>query len=149
AALVARAFEAAGEDLGQRADERSGVTGVARGLVDHLLELVTGPGDGFAGEFVLAAGEVGVGRSAGRAAVADHVGEGGGVVAALAEQLGGGADHPGAAVGASGHGPDPTLDLCMTSNLVWAKSCIIPSNWGGHEREVDEPWRAPAARPAG
>jgi len=43
--------------------------------------------------------------------------EGGGVVAALAEQLGGG-DHPGAGVGASGHGPDCTLDLCMTSNLL-------------------------------
>ena len=106
AALVARAFEAAGEDLGQRADERPGVIGVAGGLVDQLLDLVARPGDGFAGEFLLAAGEVEVGRSAGRAAFADHVGEGGGVVAALAEQLGGGVDHPGAAVGASGHGPE-------------------------------------------
>jgi hypothetical protein len=83
---------------------------VAGGLADHLLDLVARPGDGFAGEFGLAAGEVEVGRSAGRAAFADHVGEGGGVVAALAEQLGGGVDHPGAAVGASGHGPDSTLD---------------------------------------
>jgi hypothetical protein len=32
-------------------------------------------------------------------------------------QLGGGVDHPGAAVGASGHGLEFTLDLCMTSNL--------------------------------
>ena len=44
--------------------------------------------------------------------------EGGGVVAALAEQLGGGVDHLRAAVGASGHVPDSTLDLCMTSNLL-------------------------------
>src|SRR5262245_20660867 len=58
AALVARALEAAGDDLGQRADERPGVIGVARGLVDHLLHLVARPGDGFAGEFGLAAGEV-------------------------------------------------------------------------------------------
>src|SRR5262249_13904227 len=110
AALVPRALQAAGEDLGQRADQRGGVGGVAGGLGDQLLELVAGPGDGFAGEFGLAAGEVEVGRSAGRAAVADHVGEGGGVVAALAEQLGGGADHLRAAVGASGHGSDSTLD---------------------------------------
>ena len=91
---------------------------MAGGLVDHLLDLVARPGDGFAGEFLLAAGEVEVGRSAGRAAFADHVGEGGGVVAALAKQLGGGVDHPGAAVGASGHGPDFTLDTGMTSNLL-------------------------------
>src|SRR6266540_310916 len=109
AALVAGAFQAAGEDLGERADQRPGVIGVAGGLVDQLLELVARPGDGFAGEFLLAAGEVEVGRSAGRAAFADHVGEGGGVVAALAEQLGGGVEHPGAAVGASGHGPSLPL----------------------------------------
>jgi hypothetical protein len=34
---------------------------VAGGLIDHLLHLVTRPGDGFAGEFLLAAGEVEVG----------------------------------------------------------------------------------------
>src|SRR5262249_41439460 len=56
AALVPGALQAAGHDAGQRADERSGVTGTAGGLGDHLLELVAGPGDGFAGELSLAAG---------------------------------------------------------------------------------------------
>jgi hypothetical protein len=86
------------------------------GLADHLLDLVARPGDGFAGKFLLAAGEVEVGRSAGRAAFADHVGDGSGVIAALAEELGGGVDHPGAAVGSSGHGPNFTLDTCVMSN---------------------------------
>src|SRR3989440_8634757 len=36
AALVARAFEAAGEDLGHRPDERGGVIGVAGGVLDPL-----------------------------------------------------------------------------------------------------------------
>jgi hypothetical protein len=49
------------------------------GLADYLLDLVARPGDGFAGKFLLAAGEVAVGRSAGRAAFADHVGDGSGV----------------------------------------------------------------------
>ncbi len=70
------------------------------GLADHLLDLVARPGDGFAG----------------RAAFADHVGDGSGVIAALAEELGGGVDHPGAAVGSSGHGPNFTRDICMMSN---------------------------------
>jgi NAD(P)-dependent dehydrogenase (short-subunit alcohol dehydrogenase family) len=56
---------------------------VARGFADHLLELVARLGDSFAGEFMLAAGEVEVGRSAGRAAVADDVGEGSGLVAVV------------------------------------------------------------------
>src|SRR5262249_43781825 len=72
AALVAGGLEGAGEDLGQRADERGGVTGVAGGLVDQLLHLVARHGDGFAGKFGLATGEVEVGRSAGCAAIADH-----------------------------------------------------------------------------
>src|SRR6266511_5138158 len=109
AALVAGAFQAAGEDLGQRADQRPGVIGVAGGLVAQLLELLTRPGDVLACHYLRAHGEVEVGPSAGRAAFADHVGEGGGVVAALAEQLGGGVEHPGAAVGASGHGPSLPL----------------------------------------
>jgi hypothetical protein len=83
---------------------------------DHLLDLVARPGDGFAGKFLLAAGEVEVGRSAGRAAFADDVGDGSGVIAALAEELGGGVDHAGAAVGSSGQGPNFTVDICMMSN---------------------------------
>jgi len=60
-----------------------------------------------------------VGRSAGRAAFADLVGEGGGVVAALAEELGGGVDHPGARVGASGHaGVTFTLSKAFAAALI-------------------------------
>jgi pimeloyl-ACP methyl ester carboxylesterase len=43
------------------------------------------------------------------------------VVAALAEQLGGGVDHPGAGVGASGHGPD---------QLGTGKSAIYVTDFG-------------------
>src|SRR5262249_12647485 len=116
-----------------------GVIGVAGGFVDYLLELVARPGGGFAGEFGLAAGEVEVGRSAGCAAVADHVGKGGGVVAALAEQLGGGVDHPGAGVGAAGHGPGSSLGYVWRPTYYQAKSYVIVSNgWRKHEGDMDQ-----------
>ena len=59
---------------------------------------VAGPAGGFLGELLLAAGEVVVDGAAWGAGVLEHVGEGGALDAALAEQQRGALDHVGAGV---------------------------------------------------
>src|SRR6516162_11352968 len=96
-------------------------------LVDHVLDLVCRSGGGLPGELLLATGEVEVDGAPGGAALFHHIGEGGGVIAALPEQLAGGVDHPGAAVSVSGHRSNPGLTmsdahhtLCRTPYLECA-----------------------------
>src|SRR3974377_1145139 len=87
-------------------------------LVDHVLDLVCRSGDGFPGELLLAPGEVEVDGAPGGTAFFHHVGEGGGVVAALPEQLAGGVDHPGAAVSGSAHRSNPGLTMSDAHHIL-------------------------------
>ena len=64
---------------------------------------VAGPAGRLFGELLLAAGEVVVDGAARRAGVLEHVGEGGALDAALAEEQRGALDHAYAGVGLAGH----------------------------------------------